>query len=466
MLLTITTTHKPATDLGYLLHKSPFRCQTTELSFGTVNIFYPEATTERCTVAMLMDIDTIGMVRKRGTFAAPGMDQYVNDRPYVASSFISVAIAHVFNSALNGQCSERPELVGMEMPLTVSLPVLPCAGGEAFLRKLFEPLGYYIESSRYSLDPEFPDWGDSRYFSLELRKITTIKELLAHLYVLIPVLDNKKHYYIDAAEIDKLLARGKGWLESHPEKEEIARRYLKYKVSYAREALARLSEDEPIVSDPLEQPAIPSEEPEEDEPSLNEERLSRVLAEIKSSGAKTVLDLGCGEGKLLKNLLRDRHLQRITGMDVSIRALEAAKDNLRLEEMSSIQRERIQLLHGSLMYRDSRLADYDAATLVEVIEHLDAPRLSALQRVVFEFAKPKTVIITTPNREYNSMWKALGEKLRHPDHRFEWTRAEFQEWASSIALKYDYGVRFGEIGPSVVEKGSPTQLAVFSRALS
>src|SRR5436190_17920500 len=146
MLLTITNTKPPATDLGYLLHKNPSRVQSFELSFGKAHVFYPEATENRCVAALLLDVDPVGLVRSRRGPAGEGglLDQYVNDRPYVASSFMSVAIAQVFGSALSGRSKDRPELVETPLPLEARLSVLPCRGGEGFLRRLFEPLGYDV----------------------------------------------------------------------------------------------------------------------------------------------------------------------------------------------------------------------------------------------------------------------------------------------------------------------------------
>ncbi|HRP05059.1 MAG TPA: hypothetical protein PLV87_09120, partial [Opitutaceae bacterium] len=142
MLLSLSTTHRPATDLGYLLRKNPGRPQSFNLSFGTAHVFYPEATNERCTCALLVEIDPVGLVRNRKGPGDEGLlDQYVNDRPYAASSFLSVAIADVFGTALSGASKERPDLVETPLPLEVEIPVAPCRGGEAFLRGLFEPLG-------------------------------------------------------------------------------------------------------------------------------------------------------------------------------------------------------------------------------------------------------------------------------------------------------------------------------------
>jgi 3' terminal RNA ribose 2'-O-methyltransferase Hen1 len=464
MLLTITTTHQPATDMGYLLHKSPFRSQSADLTFGTVNIFYPEATREQCTVAIMLDIDPVELVRgSRHMHSTMPLEQYVNDRPYVCSSFMSVALSRVFGQTLNGRCKTRPELVDVKMPLTCRITVLPCRGGELFLRKLFEPLGYTVQATRHPLDDRFPEWGESLYYTVALFKEATLVELFNHLYVLIPVLDNQKHYYVDKSEIEKLLKRGEGWLAQHPEKEQIAKRYFKNRISYTREALDRLIEVNPAEEDqPTDEPS--AEESVESRIRLNEERLGTVLSVLKSVQAESVMDLGCGEGRLLQLLLQERQFKKIVGLDVSIRALEIATDRLKLADMPGKQRERIQIWHGSLIYRDRRLEGFDAAAVIEVIEHLDAARLKAFERVLFECAKPKHIVLTTPNRDYNIVWENVGKTgFRHGDHRFEWTRAEFETWARRIADQYAYQIRFLNIGAEVEQVGTPTQMAVFNK---
>ncbi|MCB9453334.1 MAG: 3' terminal RNA ribose 2'-O-methyltransferase Hen1 [Anaerolineaceae bacterium] len=463
MLLTISTTHQPATDLGYLLYKHPAKVQRFNLAFGQAHVFYPEATPERCTAALLLDINPVDLVRGGNDFA---LSQYVNDRPYVASSFLSVAIAQVFGTALNGMCKERPELAQTPIPLEAKLSVLPSRGGEALLSRLFAPLGYALNIESHILDSQFPDWGMSPYYTVTLSQTIRLADLLAHLYVLVPVLDDDKHYYVGDAEVEKLLKRGEGWLAAHPERDLIINRYLKHQGTLRRAALARLIEDSP--EDPA---ALDAEEAaveaqvvagSERKASLHDRRLEEVLNVLKQSGAQRVLDLGCGEGRLLKLLLRDKQFTQILGMDVSHRALENAVERLRLEQMPDFQRQRVELIHGSLMYRDSRLEGFDAAAVVEVIEHLDPPRLAAFERVLFEFARPGMVVITTPNREYNVMWESLpAGTFRHKDHRFEWARAEFQAWANGIGERFGYTVRFLPVGPEDETVGAPSQMGVF-----
>jgi len=352
MLLTITSTTEPATDLGYLLHKNPSRLQSFDLPFGQAHVFYPEASNERCTMALLLDVDPVALVRNRRGPAGEGgtLDQYVNDRPYVASSFLSVAIARVFGSALAGRSKGRPELTNVQMPLEARIGVLPCRGGEKFLRRLFEPLDYEVTAHGHQLDEKFSEWGASPYFTVDLRSHVRLQDLLAHIYVLIPVLDNEKHYWVGDDEVEKLLRHGGAWLAAHPEREEITKRYLKYRRDLAQEAMARLLDEESPNPDLKEKIHNTEEEAFERSLNLNEQRINAVLAALKSCGARRVVDLGCGEGKLLRLLVEDRGLEKIVGLDVSHRALQIAQERLRIDRLPTRQRERLELIQGSLMY--------------------------------------------------------------------------------------------------------------------
>lgn len=466
MLLTITYTGNPATDLGYLLHKSPSRVHSFEQVFGKAHVFYPETSAQRCTAALLLEIDPIGLVRNRRgpSGEAHMLEQYVNDRPYAASSFLSVAIARTFGTAITGRSKERQELAEIPLPLEARIAVLPCRGGENLLRRLFEPLAYEVAAIRHALDTRFPEWGESPYFTVTLKATVRLSDLLTHLYVLIPVLDDDKHYWVGDEEVDKLLRHGEGWLRAHPERELITNRYLKHQKRLAREALTRLIGEEEPEAEEMAEIHTREEEAIEKPISLAEQRMGAVMAALRGSGAKRVLDLGCGEGRLLRELLKDKTFAEIVGLDVSHRVLEIAAQRLHLENLPTMQKDRIRLLHGSLTYRDARLAGYDAATVVEVIEHQDAPRLAAFERVLFEFAHPQTVVVTTPNVEYNVKFETLpAGKMRHKDHRFEWTRAEFQSWATSMATRFGYSVRFLPVGPEDQAAGSPTQMGIFTR---
>jgi 3' terminal RNA ribose 2'-O-methyltransferase Hen1 len=262
--------------------------------------------------------------------------------------------------------------------------------------------------------------------------------------VLLPVLDDDKHYWVGKDEIEKLFRRGQGWLSRHPDRDEIVRRYLKHQRYPMREAQARLLEEEGDDPDEAVEAHTAEEHALEERISLNQQRVGSVMAALRQCGAKTVLDLGCGEGRLISAMLLDNSFSEIVGIDVSPRVLEKAADRLRLDSMAPRKRERVKLLQGSLMYRDARMSGFDAAAVVEVIEHLDPPRLSAFERVLFEHARPANVVMTTPNREYNATFETLAAgSFRHRDHRFEWTRAEFKNWAHRVSLACGYSARTG-----------------------
>lgn len=459
MILTITSTHKPATDLGFLLHKNPSRLHTIELAFGNAYVAYPEATEERCTAALVVDVDTVGLVRKR-----EGLAQYVNDRPYAASSFLSVAMTRAFGTALSGRSKDRPELVTVPMPLELRIIGVPCRGGEQILRQLFEPLGYAVDAEQLPLDPQFPEWGGSRYFNVTLRANVTVHDALSHIYVLVPVLDADKHYWVGDDEVDKLLRHGEGWLAAHPHRNAIARRYLKHRKALVREAVQRLMQQDVEEEDEKQEEKAQEEAVIEKKISLNEQRMTRVLEVLKERGAASVIDLGCGEGRLLRDLMKVPSFAKVAGMDVSTRALEIAKDRLHVEHLPSRLAEKLKLFQGSLMYRDKRLCDYEAATAVEVIEHLDPPRLNAFERVIFGETKPRLMIVTTPNAEFNVRFETLpAGKMRHRDHRFEWTRDEFRAWGDRVAGTYGYAFEWMPVGPVDEEVGPPTQMGVFTK---
>jgi 3' terminal RNA ribose 2'-O-methyltransferase Hen1 len=465
MLLTITTTRPPATDLGFLLHKHPDRVQAFELPFGRAHVFYPEAGEARCTAALLVDVDPVGLARGGGRRGgeAFALGQHVNDRPYAASSLLSVAMTKVLRTAMAGRCAARPDLVGAPLPLELGLPALPCRGGPDLARRLLAPLGWAVETAPLPLDPAIPGWGDSPYLSVTLRGAMPLADALNQLYVLLPVLDDAKHYWFGADEIEKLVRAGGGWLAAHPERTLIAQRYLARRGSLVRPALARLAEaddtDPDALDDALAGPSVL--EPPSDRPvPLAEQRRGAVLAVLRAAGARRVLDLGCGAGALVAELLADATFEAVTGVDVSWRAL--AEAGRRIERLPERRRARATLLHSGLTYRDSRLAGYDAAVLMEVVEHLDPPRLPALERAVFHHARPPTVVVTTPNVEHNPRWEGLPpDRPRHRDHRFEWTRAEFRAWSRRVAAGAGYAVRFLPVGPDDPEVGPPTQMAVF-----
>ncbi|MEU0040195.1 3' terminal RNA ribose 2'-O-methyltransferase Hen1 [Streptomyces sp. NPDC006333] len=477
MFLTISTTgdpERPATDLGFLLHKHPDKAQVFSTSYGTAHVLYPEASAERCTAALLLEVDAVALVRRgkgKGRSGAPdaALAQYVNDRPYAASSLLAVALSAVFSSAMKGQCAARPDLPARALPLRIEVPALPARGGADLVHLLFEPLGWTVGVEAVALDAQFPEWGASRYVRLVLESDRlTLAEALRHLYVLLPVLDDAKHYWVSSDEVDKLLRAGEGWLPDHPEQKLITSRYLSRRWSLTREAmerleLVRLAETDDTEVEDIDN-AVDEETDTEDRPvPLAVQRRDAILAALHARGAARVLDLGCGQGQLVQALLKDVRFTEIVGVDVSMRALTIAARRLKLDRMGERQATRVQLLQGSLAYTDKRLKGYDAAVLSEVVEHVDLPRLPALEYAVFGSARPRTVLVTTPNVEYNVRWETLpAGHSRHGDHRFEWTREEFRSWARAVAERHGYEVEFAPVGPDDPEVGPPTQMATFS----
>ena len=463
MLLTITYTGSNTAELGYLLFKNPYRPQVFELSHGKAYVFYPELSDERTTAALLLDIDPIDLARGKTGASGGGLFDYVNDRPYVSSSFMSTAISRVFGTAMTGRADSRQELSDSRLDLTATVNMLPCRGEQEKLNSVFEPLGYNVSYETFVSDENFPEWGESKYVNLTITGKVRLRDLLKHLYVLIPVFDRQKHYWIGADEVEKLLRLGEGWLADHPEKTYITGRYLNRRRSLVNMAFAQLAaaneaDGEILAEEPDEKEAKPDKKQ-----NLNTRRLGSVVAALKNCGAKRVIDIGCGEGNLLALLVKEKQFTDIAGIDVSHTALERAGEKLKLDRAGDAICERLQLFQGALTYKDSRFSGYDAACVVEVIEHLDASRLAAFERVLFEFAKPPVVILTTPNREYNINYENMsGEKLRHGDHRFEWTRTEFRNWANRTAEKFGYIVQFSEIGDIDETHGSPTQMGVFT----
>jgi 3' terminal RNA ribose 2'-O-methyltransferase Hen1 len=444
VLLTLTTTERPATDLGFLLHKHPDRAQSFSIAAGTAHVYYPRADDEECTVALLLEIDPIGLVRGRqdGGFA---LAQYVNDRPYAAGSMLAVAMGAVFRTAMTGRCDSRPDLAARPIPLRIEIPAVP---GD-LAHRLFEPLAWTVDTDPIPLDPAFPAWGDSRYVTLTLTGTHRLADALKHLYVLLPVLDNGKHYWVSEDEVTKLLRAGDGWLATHPDRRLISDRYLAHQRAYVSTAMALLAESDDALATPLVKP-------------LARRRRAAVLAVLTEAGAHRVLDLGCGDGALLRDLLAEPRFTEIVGIDVSASALAVARK--RLDRLTERQLARITLRQSALTYTDTTLAGYDAAVLMEVIEHIDPSRLPALERSVFGAAAPTTVVVTTPNAEHNVRFGTLpAGHFRHPDHRFEWTRAQFAEWADAVAERYGYQVRYLPVGDDDPEVGPPTQLAEFTR---
>ena len=464
MLLTVTMTGPEAAGLGYLLHKHPDRVQSFSLPVGEATVFYPESSPERVTAALLLEVDPISMVRRRlKTREGLSLTDYVTDRPYAASSMFAVAMGRVFTTALNGRCDSHPELAAAALPLELRVPAVPTRGGAALVRALFEPLGWRVQTTTAPFGPDGA-WGDAPYVDLTLTGTVRLADALSQLYVLLPVLDNAKHYWVSSDEVDKLVRRGEGWLAEHPERELIVRRYLRARRSFVEDATARLNALDEVVGFEDADDDAAEEAAEESWTPLRVHRLEAVMAAVREVGARRVVDLGCGEGYYLRALIEEPTVTEVVGIDVSPRVLEYAERKLNLDRRPDRQRDKLTLRQSSVTYRDDAIAGFDAVLLIEVIEHLEPDRIASLEASVFGAARPKHVILTTPNREYNSRYELADGQWRHPDHRFEWTRAELEAWATRVADAHGYRVAFRTVGDVDPELGAATQLALFTDA--
>ena len=490
MQLDITLTATPedtyiASDLGYLLHKNPTRVFARSLSAGMARVFYSEVSDQCCTAVLHLSVDPIALVRGKNKQNSGLLDQYVNDRPFVANSLLSVAINKCYAQSLSGKSKERQALADTRLPLSVRVGPIACGDANALVGKLFEPLGY---TWQLAVDDASAEHGLS---CLCLTIKATLCDVLNHLYTLIPVMDNAKHWWVDESEIDTLLAKGGQWLSQHPHRELITRRALKHRRDLAEVMLDRLAQldgsaDGVNIGQVVNSDAV-SSLPTRDAKAttanalsvdtattdsntvttrpvrLHDQRLDRVADILAQRNVNRVLDIGCGEGKLVRRLLKHPGFTEIIGVDPSLRSLKKAHESFYLDETSEGVSDRLTFQLGSMTYADRRLRGFDAATLVEVIEHIDPARLVALRRNLFGDARPTLVIITTPNADYNAMYESLtAGEYRHDDHRFEWTRAEFAQWCGQVAKDFDYQFEIEPLGPVNEDVGAPSQLVIFS----
>ncbi len=475
MILTITYHGKNTQDLGYLLYKNPYRPQSVELPMGKAHIFFPDISDEKTTVALMLELDPLLLSKGKPGTGEAGLFDYVNDRPYVSSSFMSGAMVKAFGTAMTGRCDSRQDLADSELQLEACVYMLPVRGDKSLIKRFWEPLGYDVDYDTFPIDERFPSWGESPYVNLHLKGKKKLSELLNQLYVLIPVFDLQKHYYVSEAEIGNLIKHGGDWLRNHPDMEYIARRYFSMAKSYAKIAIERLSGKEDDIFDTemsgnnihtnVYSSAHPIEEQDgsKDQAPLDKMRLETVKYEVLRSGAHSVIDIGCGEGKLLALLIGESQIEKLAGTDVSLDAL--AKANKRMEHVmiAERQREKLSIFQGSLMYKDDRFLGYDTACVIEVIEHVEPEKLPVLEDILFGATAPGTVIITTPNRDFNANYALDEDELRHADHRFEWGLSEFSDWCNSICDRYGYTVEISGIGAKEGVDSYPTQMGVFRK---
>lgn len=462
MLINITVTGENAKALSYILWKNPDHIFDREFSSGHVVVFFSEYSNQKATASLLVLVDSVGMVRSEwGRISS----SYVDHRPYAASSIASVALKEAYSSAFAGksETAEIDAVIKQKLPVEIELSSVWVKGGVQSIHDFFEPLGYAVNAEKLLYESKWLK-SDSCVFNVTLTGMQTILDLLRHLYVLLPALDNKKHYFVNENEIVKLLSHGEGWLETHPYKERIVSRYLIHRHNLIEEALEQLAEE--VQDEETEENAAGAEEAMERPIRLQEERLQTALAVMRTldPAPLKIGDIGCGSGDFIRLIENDRAFSEVIGMDVSSKVLQIAEKRLHLDRRNAWQSPKISLIHGSLAYKDSRLKGLDAVLMFEVIEHIDAIKLPVVEYNIFEFLTPGYVMVSTPNKEYNQLFPSLEKNaLRHRDHRFEWTRDEFRQWAGAVTAKYPYEVDFFQVGPRDDNLGAPTQMAVFRK---
>lgn len=466
MILIISAVGKDCQKLSYLLQKSPFVVGEFDVgaSFKTY-VFFPEYSEERTTCAVMFDMNSIELVKSlkaHDRHATYSLFDYINDRPYVSSSFTCSIISDVFRSALNGKCREYPDLPNQEFDLSARFYV-SMKTKDDLIKELFEPLGYELSYSteRPPVDSMYEQFGESPYYDVTISRRETVKDLLSHLYILIPILDKMRHYGPSSDEVKKIMKIGDSWLKDHPSKKKIVGRYFGKKKELATSVLDRLEDqikDEQRIDEN-------SDDEKETRTPLAGQRRKAIIRTLREHNVKTVLDLGCSTGKLSFELIDTPGIVKVTGADISARAIEKAVLEKRIhKKMTEDQKSRLDFVIASAIYRDLRFSAFDAIVLQEVIEHFDSWKLRVAEDVVFKYSGPRVVVVTTPNIEYNVLFENLENgKLRHRDHKFEFTRGQFKEWANRICKQFGYTVSFEDIGEFVENIGTQTQMAVFVR---
>jgi 3'' terminal RNA ribose 2''-O-methyltransferase Hen1 len=429
--LSIATTRPKAADLGFILYKHPdrvFRSDSSRNKNLKAVGFYPEAGDERCEFVLLVEVDPVERVR--GLAWNGGIAQYVEPLPFLASSYMSQAISLCLRSAMNGivsskDPSEDARLRAMAVehwPLEIK--VSPIRTSPALIERMFQPLGWEVTIDSMPLDVPGVE-RDNALHTVTLKGSSTVQDALTQLYVLLPALDPVRHYFYDEAEVAKLLEKSRNWLETHPARNLIVGRYL----SKSRELReAAMSQFEEAVEAPQEA-AI--------EVSAHSARHMRIAEAVSAMGDVRIVDLGCGEGKLLSRLAFLPGKIEIVGVEPSLRDLEKARKNLSRNPARQMD-PRVKLRHGSIAYADDSLRNFDVAILSEVIEHIDPERLDHAERCVFGFMKPEVVIVTTPNAGFNTVFGLSDGEFRHRDHRFEWSVDEATDWCRRVAATYGY----------------------------
>lgn len=420
MQLSIYTKSPDARAVSYLLAKNPDNIYERYSKNHAVRFVYHTMTDDELYATIFVTPDALSLVKDEQAY---DITHYINDREFAVSSIFLSLIRSALGTALNGKPKEEYEkYVSKHFPLTFEVGPVATSLTDEEIRALWEPLGYEVSIQAVS--------EQKRARFVTLTNSITLQQALQQLFILIPVMDDYKHYYIDEKEQERLQRYGEGWLEQHPLRDLIYKKALRFR-------------------------HLLHEAPKENRGSLNMHRYEAIVKQVEKLPHRLVIDMGAGEGKLTEQLAQLQTIDTLYAVDPSNTALLKMKK--RFSEADFAVTPTIQW--GSLYYEDTAFKGADVFILCEVIEHINEDRLEPFMKLITDSYAPKNIIITTPNAEYNKVYEL--EDMRHDDHRFEWTREQFRSWCSAAAPGYD--LRFEGIGEEHAVFGTPTQMCVMTR---
>lgn len=448
MQLTIQASGDNVKAISYLLSKNPDNLYERNHKGHLVRLFYSKFTEEEVEVTIFVTPDPIELLQNRSN--SYDITHYINDREFAVSSIFTSFVRSALGTALNGQPKEEYlKWVSYRFPFKFQFGPVASTFSDLQIKDLFEPIGYEVSISRPEIDYaiDLKEKSSARMITLSANQ--TLQDALRHLFVLIPVIDDYKHYFIDEKEIEKLQRYGEGWLEEHPKRDSIYRQALRFKEIYSQ----------------VERPSSQEQTDEEAKKvRLNDLRYGKIVEKAEIMRPKSIVDFGSGEGKLSLRLGFLEGVKEILAVEPS--EIENLKAKRRFEKVKDqpnfVEPE---TLWGSLFYFDERLKGKDLIILCEVIEHIDEYRLPKAMDMILHQYTPESLIITTPNKEYNVVYD-MEENYRHSDHRFEWTRQEFREWCHARNHQNLYELEFLGIGQEHLSQGFPTQMCVFKRTVN
>lgn len=482
MYLTIKATGEHASMISHLLAKNPHNLYDRTEKGARVRLVYTSFQPQDTEAMLFVTPDPIELVK--GTPDHYDITQYINDRELAVSSLFCSYIRPALGTALNGK-PKADYIDWVDYRFTLQMTFGPVASDlpDHVIESLFQPLGYEVQIERGEIDYSFDLKNRSTVRHIQISGQQTLQQMLRQLYILIPVLDNYKHYYINEDEIERLRRYGEGWLSTHPQHDLMIKRSLRfaplvkeYEQQVAKESsIDALSTEistnsiqsnkEQAQSTEQQLERINTIETETETPvvRLNELRYRAIVEQVSLlPQRKQVIDFGAGEGKLSVRLGQIEGVEQVWAVEPSMQSQLRAID--RFAKLEGRTDDVIPVITiGSLFYRDERWVDQDVIILCEVIEHINEVRLPQVIHTLFTDYRPQTLIMTTPNREYNEVYQMDADEIRHTDHRFEWTRAELEQYCTQWIQNRPYTFTISGIGDKHEQHGQPTQMVVFRR---